>query len=271
MTLPFYAPNEDPGPSFSTMLERVTGDPAVTLDRTDAIGPITHGTTIVALRTAAGVVLAGDRRATAGNLIAHRMMDKIHAADRWSAVGIAGAAGPAMEMVRLFQTELEHYEKVEGTALSLEGKANKLAQMVRAHLPAAMQGLAVVPLFAGFDARTSDGRLFTYDVTGGRYEESDHAASGSGGRDARSIVKMRWRAGLDEVEGIEIAVEALFEAADEDSATGGPDPVRGVYPQVAAVDADGFRFVDDDQIAAVFGRVIEARRTDSLGGGGSQP
>ncbi len=141
-----------------------------------------HGTTVVAIRYADGVVMAGDRRATSGNLISHRSIEKVFPADRWSGVAIAGAAGPAMEMVRLFQLQLEHYEKVEGGPLSLEGKANQLSQMVRNHLPAAMQGLAVVPLFAGFDLRRQAGRLFQYDVTGGRYEENDYATSGSGGR-----------------------------------------------------------------------------------------
>ena len=152
-----------------------------------------HGTTVVALRYADGVVMAGDRRATEGNIIAHRAMEKVFPADRHSAVAIAGAAGPAVEMVKLFQTQLEHYEKVEGVALSLEGKANQLGQMVREHLPMAMQGLVVVPLFCGFDLRTGEGRIFTYDVTGGHFEEADHAATGSGGRDARTTIKLGWR------------------------------------------------------------------------------
>ncbi len=155
-----------------------------------------HGTTVVALRDAHGVVMAGDRRATAGNIIAHHAMDKVFPADRYSAVAIAGTAGMAMEMVRLFQVQLEHYEKVEGSTLSLEGKANQLAQMVRQHLPLAMQGLAVVPLFAGYDTARGMGRIFNYDVTGGHYEDTDFQATGSGGRDARSTVKLGWREGL---------------------------------------------------------------------------
>jgi len=145
-------------------------------------------------------------------------------------VAIAGAAGPAVQMVRLFQTQLEHYEKVEGVALSLEGKANQLGQMVREHLPMAMQGLVVVPLFAGYDLARGQGRIYSYDVTGGHYEETDHAATGSGGRDARTTIKLGWRPGLGRDEGIELAVRALYEAADEDSATGGPDLVRGIFP-----------------------------------------
>ena len=150
---------------------------------------------MVALRFADGIVMAGDRRATEGHVIAHRAMEKVFPADRHSAVAIAGAAGPAVEMVRLFQTQLEHYEKVEGVVLSLEGKANQLGQMVREHLPMAMQGLAVVPLFAGYDLARGTGRIFTYDVTGGHYEETEHNATGSGGRDARTTIKLGYRVG----------------------------------------------------------------------------
>ncbi len=198
-----------------------------------------HGTTVVALRYADGVVMAGDRRATAGNIIAHHAMEKVFPADRFSAVAIAGTAGMAIEMVRLFQVQLEHYEKVEGATLSLEGKANQLAQMVRQHLPLAMQGFAVVPLFAGFDTARDMGRIFNYDVTGGHYEDTDFQATGSGGRDARSTVKLGWREGMARDEAVDLAIQSLYEAADEDSATGGPDPVRGIYPIIAVVDAGG--------------------------------
>jgi proteasome beta subunit len=219
-------------------------------------GTLPHGTTVVALRFADGVVMAGDRRATEGNFIAHRSMEKVFPADRHSAVAVAGAAGPAVEMVRLFQTQLEHYEKVEGVALSLEGKANQLGQMVREHLPMAFQGLAVVPLFAGYDLRRQTGRIFTYDVTGGHYEETDHAATGSGGRDARTTIKLGWRPGLSRAEAIELAVRALYNAADEDAATGGPDAVRGIYPVVALVTAEGYSRVAEDEVAARFADLL---------------
>jgi len=219
-----------------------------------------HGTTVVALRFADGVVMAGDRRATEGNVIAHRALDKVYPADRHSAVAIAGVAGPAIEMVRLFQTQLEHYEKVEGVALSLEGKANQLGQMVREHLPLAMQGLVVVPLFAGYDVSRSQGRIFSYDVTGGRYEELDHAATGSGGRDARTSIKLAWRADLARAEAVELAVRALYEAADEDAATGGPDLVRGIYPVVAIVTVRGYEQVAEDEVADRFAATVERLR-----------
>lgn len=269
MTLPSFAPSDDPGPSFTELLARVTGEPArIDGEPTD----IVHGTTIVAVRTADGVVLGGDRRATAGHIIAHRTMDKVLPADQHSGVGIAGAAGPAMEMVRLFQTELEHYEKVEGTVLSLEGKANKLAQMVRQQLPAALQGLAVVPVFAGFDLLREEGRLFSYDVTGGRYEEIDFTAAGSGGRDARTVVKMGWRPDMSNQDALGLVADALFEAADEDTATGGPDTVRGIYPRLALIDRDGFRYLEDDEAAELFAAIIERRRTRGVGGlGGGTP
>ncbi len=215
-----------------------------------------HGTTICAVRYADGVVMAGDRRATAGSAIAHRTMEKVHPADTHSGVAIAGAAGPAMEMVKLFQLQLEHYEKVEGQALSLEGKANQLSQMVRGNLGMAMQGFVVVPLFAGYDLRRAKGRIYTYDPTGGRYEETEYHADGSGGRDARTTIKLGFREDMSRAEGVELCVRALWQAADEDSATGGPDVVRGIYPTVATITAAGFEPVPEEEVAAAFGRVI---------------
>src|SRR5205085_1834032 len=177
MAFPLFSPEHDPGPSFAELLRRVGLAPATPGEKLEGV---THGTTVIAIRYADGVVMAGDRRATSGHLISHRTMEKVYPADRHSGVAIAGAAGPAMDMVKLFQLQLEHYEKVEGAELSLEGKANQLSGMVRSNLPAAMQGLVVVPLFAGFDLRRRQGRLFQYDVTGGRYEETNFATTGSG-------------------------------------------------------------------------------------------
>ena len=191
MTLPIYPVEEQPGPNFLGLLKRLGLEPPV--PSVGDIADIRHGTTIVAMRYADGVVMAGDRRATEGFSIAHRAIEKVFPADRHSGVSIAGAAGPAIEMVKLFQLQLEHYEKLNGSALSLEGKANQLGQMIRANLPMAMQGLAVVPIFAGFDLRRRGGRIFTYDVTGGRYEEADFHATGSGGRDARTTIKLGWQ------------------------------------------------------------------------------
>ena len=193
--------------------------------------------------------MAGDRRATSGHLISHRTMEKVFPADSTSGVAIAGAAGPAMEMVRLFQLQLEHYEKVEGNQLSLDGKANQLTLMLRSHLPAAMMGLAVVPLFAGFDEEEDRGRLFQFDITGGRYEEQDHAATGSGSLHATTVMKLRFREGMGADEAQTLAIEALYQAADEDSATGGPDLVRGVYPVLATITSSGFTRIPDDEVA----------------------
>ena len=257
MSLYQFNSSDDPGPNFAELLRRV--QPPIALAPTSAMGEIRHATTVASLRYESGVIMAGDRRATEGNIIAHRAIEKVFPADRFSAVAIAGAAGPAIEMVRLFQTQLEHYEKVEGTTLSLEGKANQLSQMVRVHLPMAMQGLAVVPLFAGWDDRRDVGRIFTYDITGGRYEEADFAATGSGGRDARTTIKLGFKEGLTRDEAVQLAVEALFQAAEEDSATGGPDPVRGIYPIVATVDSRGFLRVPDDEISASFASILERR------------
>ncbi len=259
MNLPFFTPQTDPGPDFAGLLRAQGNDPAAKVaDATAHPLTITHGTTVVAIRTAGGVVMAGDRRATSGNLISHRSMEKVFPADRWSGVAIAGAAGPAMEMVKLFQLQLEHYEKVEGHALSLEGKANQLSAMVRNHLPAAMQGMAVIPLFAGYDRGREVGRLFEFDVTGGRYEELHHAATGSGSLHAGTVIKIGYRNDMDPSDAVDLAIRALFEAADDDSATGGPDLVRGIFPVVATIDADGFSRITDGDIRARFERLMSS-------------
>jgi proteasome beta subunit len=253
--IPTFSPGDDPGPDFAALLRRQGLNAAALDGPVSAAGSIVHGTTVVAIRYADGVVMAGDRRATSGNLISHRSIEKVFPADRWSGVAIAGAAGPAMDMVKLFQLQLEHYEKVEGGALSLEGKANQLSQMVRSHLPMAMQGLAVVPLFAGYDTRRKAGRLFQYDVTGGRYEENDYATSGSGGLHAATVIKLGFGADTSADATVDLAFRALVTAADEDSATGGPDPVRGIWPVVATIDGDGFTRLADDDLAARFARL----------------
>jgi len=279
MTLPIYRADDDPGPSFVDLLSRVGQGPRWDVQGVPGSGEsplrMTHATTVVAVRCADGVVMAGDRRATAGHLISYRTMEKVFPADRHSGVAIAGAAGPAMEMVKLFQLQLEHYEKVEGGSLSLEGKANQLSGMVRSHLPAAMQGMAVVPLFAGFDTRRGVGRLFEYDVTGGRYEESDFAATGSGSLHAGTVIKLGYREDLTTDDAVELLINALFQAADEDSATGGPDLVRGIFPMVATITADGFARLEDDDVAARFRALLETlmttRGTTSMGAAPGSP
>jgi proteasome beta subunit len=254
MSLYVFPSNEDPGPNFTDLLRRTSAGALPDLSG-ELSSP--HGTTIVALRYADGVIMAGDRRATEGVTIAYRNMEKVFAADRFSAVAIAGAAGPAVEMVKLFQTQLEHYEKVEGSALTLEGKANQLSQMIRSNMPMAMQGLAVVPLFAGWDQRRGTGRIFSFDITGGRYEETDFATTGSGGRNAKTTIKLGFRDDLSRDEGVELAVDALYQAADEDAATGGPDPLRGIYPIIATVDATGFTKLAEQEVAERFAAVLE--------------
>lgn len=256
MRVPVYGP----GSSFSDLLKSQAPD--LLPESHDPGGKIhtPEGTTVLALRFGDGVIVAGDRRATEGFQIAHRSIEKVFAADDMSAVAIAGAAGPAVEMVTLFQTELEHYEKVEGERLSLEGKANKLSQMIRSNLPMAMQGLVVVPLFAGFDQARGEGRIFKYDVTGGRYEEDDYHATGSGGKDARSSLKKRFKADLTRDEAVKIAIEALFDAADEDVGTGGPDLMRGIFPTVAAITSEGMVEIAEADIKSLFEELISERR-----------
>jgi proteasome beta subunit len=221
-----------------------------------------HATTIVAATYSGGVIMAGDRRATMGNMIAQRDIEKVFAADEYSMVGIAGTAGIAIELVRLFQVELEHYEKIEGTPLTLDGKANRLATMIRNNLGAAMQGLAVVPLFAGFDpaaAPSEAGRIYSYDVTGGRYPEQYYHSVGSGSVFAKSSLKKRWQPGLTEDETVAVLIEALYDAADDDSATGGPDLTRGIFPVVFSASADGTRRIADAALNPVVRALIQRR------------
>jgi proteasome beta subunit len=227
-----------------------------------SVPEVPHGTTIVALTFDGGVVMAGDRRATMGHLIAHHEIEKVHAADEYSCIGIAGTAGIAVELVRLFQVELEHYEKIEGVLLSLDGKANRLSTMIRNNLGLAMQGLAAVPLFAGYDLDQGIGRIFSYDVTGGRYEEHDHHSVGSGSVFARGSLKKRWRPGLDSREAVGVVVEALFDAADDDSATGGPDQLRQIYPVVATVTDAGYERVSDEEVGAAVANAVAALRKE---------
>ena len=218
-----------------------------------------HGTTIVAATFPGGVVMAGDRRATMGNIIAQRDIKKVFPADEFSVVGIAGVAGLAVEMVRLFQTELEHYEKIEGTTLSMDGKANRLAALIRANLGLAMQGLSVVPLFAGYDVAAGQGRIFSYDVTGGRYEETAFHSVGSGSLFARGSLKKLYRDDLSAEGAVTAVIQALYDAADDDSATGGPDLTRRIFPVVHVITPEGGRRMPDEEVSEIADRMIAAR------------
>ncbi|HIY42253.1 MAG TPA: proteasome subunit beta [Candidatus Nocardiopsis merdipullorum] len=222
-------------------------------------------TTIVALTFPGGVVLAGDRRATQGNVIANRDMDKLYRTDEFSAVAIAGSAGIGIELARLYQVELEHYEKMEGRALSLEGKANKLAQMIRGNLGMALQGFVVIPLLVGYDENSEQGRVFSYDAVGGRYEEHRYHSIGSGSVYARGSIKKLYKEDLSETNAVEVALESLYDAADDDTATGGPDLHRKIYPLVDVITEDGHRRMDTDEVAELATRVVERRAVDPDG------
>lgn len=222
--------------------------------------PLPHGTTILALKYQAGVLIAGDRRAVEGHQISSRTMEKVYKTDDYSAIAIAGVAGFAIDMARLFQTELEHYEKLEGERLTLEGKANRLAQMIKQNLPAAFQGLIVVPIFAGYDLKRKEGRIFKYDVVGGKYEEEEFYATGSGGKDARNTMKKFYRKALSEEEALKIALEALVDASEEDSATSGPDLIRSIYPSVKKITEQGIVDIPEPPIAEICKAIVESRR-----------
>ena len=246
-------------PSFVELLRRQHPEALPSSLQLSGTVEVAHGTTVLGLRFADGIVMAGDRRATAGYTIADAKMKKVFAADDFSAIAIAGAAGQAVETVRLFQLELEHYEKLTGDRLSLEGKANRLAQMIRANFPLAVQGLVVVPLFGGYDVARSEGRLFYYDATGGRWEEEDYQATGSGAQPAKNSLKKRWRPGLAHDEAMRVAVEALIDAAEDDVATGGPDLARGIFPVIVTVTAQGATESTDDDVSASVRAVLETR------------
>jgi len=245
---------DDPGSDFSRLARQsgVITDPAA-----GELLDLPHGTTCIALRFDDGVLIAGDRRATSGNLISYRTMQKVFPSDRHSAVAIAGAAGAAIEMVRLFQLQLEHYEKVEGKELSLDGKAAQLSQMLRQNLPAARAGMVVVPLFAGYDLRTDVGRLFQFDISGGRYEELEYGSTGSGSLHASTVLKLGFRTGMDRDTAVDLAIQALYVAADEDSASGLPDFVRNLFPVVATVTDQGYQQVEDDEIRERSQRLVD--------------
>jgi proteasome beta subunit len=232
----------------------------------ESAGPyLPHGTTIVAARFDGGVVMAGDRRSTAGNMIAQRDIEKVFRSDDFSCVGIAGVAGIGLELVRLFQLELEHYEKLEGRTLSLEGKANRLSAFVRGNMSAALQGLVVVPLFAGYDEDAGRGRIFSYDVAGGRYEERPYHSIGSGSIFAKGSLKKLYTDSLSDREVIMACMQALYDAADDDSATGGPDVARQIYPVVAMITADGFRRLSDAESGEYARAVVEERMREPSG------
>jgi proteasome beta subunit len=247
--------------SFTDFASRVAPD-VLPSSRTPAsgIGELSpHGTTIVAATFPGGVVMAGDRRATMGNIIAQRDIEKVFAADEFSIIGIAGAAGIAVELVGLFQVELEHYEKIEGAPLSLVGKANRLATMIRLNLGLALQGLVVVPLFAGWDEANQEGRIFSYDATGGRYEEHAYFSVGSGSVFARGSLKKLYRPDFDANEATLAVIQALYDAADDDSATGGPDMTRKIFPVVLAATGEGVQRMSDDQIAVMIDQMMASR------------
>ncbi len=249
-----------PGSSFSDLLKVLGHSASIDLPKDSVALRAPEGTTVLALRFNDGVVMAGDRQATEGNQVAHRQIRKVFPADGFSAVAIAGTAGLAIEMVRLFQVELEHYEKIEGARLSLEGKAVFLARLVRNQLPMAFQGLVVVPLFAGYDELASTGRLYTYDVVGGRYEEKDFGSTGSGASLAKSYLRSTFADGLDEGAAVQVAVGALVAAAQEDTATGGPDLRRGIFPTVVVVDGEGYRELSDAEVRPAAEKAVEGIR-----------
>ena len=249
-----------PGASFTDLLEAVGAESVIDIPSDARTLSAPEGTTVLALRYDGGVVIAGDRRATEGNLVAHRRIRKVFAADLFSAVAIAGTAGLAIDMVRLFQVELEHYEKIEGVRLSLEGKASFLARLVRSQLPLAFQGLIVVPLFAGYDERSEHGRVYSFDVVGGRYEEIDFGSTGSGSRLAKAYLRTVYEDDLSGERAVELAVQALVSAAQEDTATGGPDLRRGIFPNVVQIDSDGVTDHSDDVIGPVAEAALETVR-----------
>ncbi|HEX9847943.1 MAG TPA: proteasome subunit beta [Acidimicrobiia bacterium] len=256
--LPMDAPV--PGSSFTDLLYSLGFASAVTIPAGMSMPPVPEGTTVLALRYQGGVVIAGDRRATEGHLVAHRRIRKVFPADQFSAVAIAGTAGLAMDMVKLFQVELEHYEKIEGIRLSLEGKASFLARLVRGQLPMAMQGLIVVPLFAGYDDKEDKGKVYTFDVVGGRYEETEFGSTGSGASLAKAFLRTSYEEGMSPEGAMAIGIQALVSASSEDTATGGPDLKRGILPTLIRIDSAGLVEVPDETILPLAEQALESVR-----------
>jgi proteasome beta subunit len=223
---------------------------------------VPKGTTVLAIKFDGGVVVAGDRMAVEGFHVSDRRIEKVYNVDDSTILAIAGAAGPCIEIVKLFKTELEHYEKIEGVTLSLEGKANKLSQMIKANFPMAAQGLVVIPLFIGYDRDTKEGKIYKYDVTGGRYEEIDFHAVGSGGRDAKNTLKKLYREGLTEEDATGFALEALFDASEEDLGTGGPDFFRGIFPTVKVLSSDGIVDLQNDQVKKNYSKILQGKESE---------
>ncbi|MFQ5598241.1 MAG: proteasome subunit beta [Nitrospiria bacterium] len=257
-------PFDDPGSSFHRLLNLEhpnlfpsrLSQPEPHRSIKDLGDLVPQGTTVLALLYRDGVVIAGDRRATEGYSISERRIKKVHKTDETSAIAIAGAAGPCLELIRLFQVELEHYEKLEGMTLSMEGKANKLSQMVKANLPMAMQGLIVIPIFVGYDSAQKKGRIFKYDLAGGQYEEAEYYAIGSGGKDARATMKKIFKPDLTKQDAIRVALEAIYDAAEADAGTGGPDLVRNIYPNVKVISRQGVGDVNDPTVKSIYQDII---------------
>jgi len=226
---------------------------------------IPHATTIVAVTCRGGVVMAGDRRATSGNMISQRDIEKVFRTDDYSCMGIAGTASTGIEMARLYRVELEHYEKMEGRSLSTESKANRLATMIRQNLPMAMQGLVVVPIFAAYDPNADGGRIFGYDVGGGPYEQRKYHSIGSGSIFARGSLKKLYRDEASPEDAVLTCLQALYDAADDDSATGGPDPTRKLWPVVGVITADGYRRLSDDEVSGYVHTMLDGRMTEPDG------
>ncbi len=271
MKLPFL-PNHDDASFFDFLTQQhpeltpsgrrgIVQGQAAEPSRVPGAVSVPHATTVLAIKYQQGVVIAGDRRATEGFQIAERRIEKVFKIDDYSAMAIAGAAGPCVEMAKLFQTELEHYEKLEGMQLSCEGKANKLGQMVKANLPMVFQGLVVMPLYVGYDLKRTEGRIFKYDLAGGRYEESDYHAIGSGGKDARNTMREHFKKSMSEQDALKLALLALYNAADDDVGTGGPDLIRGIYPTAKIVNATGIADVSEQQIRSVYDGLLATRQS----------
>ncbi|MCZ6680662.1 MAG: proteasome subunit beta [Candidatus Poribacteria bacterium] len=216
-----------------------------------------EGTTILAAVYNGGVLIAGDRQATAGFQVGERRIEKVYEVDTHSAIAIAGVAGPSIDMAQLFQVQVEYYEKVEGSSLSLEGKANYLSNMVKQNLGMALQGWVIIPIFAGYDLKRKQGKVFKYDVTGGRYDESEYYATGSGGKDAQTTLKKLYRPDMSRDEIVKIVVEALWDAADEDLGTGGPDFIREIFPTVKLINQTGISDVPDSEIKELYTELFE--------------
>jgi len=224
----------------------------------------TQATTILAFKFQGGVLVAGDRRATAGNTVLYDRADKVLEIDRHSIMAIAGVPATAWEMARVLEHSFQYFRRTQLQEMSVDGKVRALSKLLRDNFGFVLQGVGiVVPIFATYDSREDpSARLYFYDAMGAQFEVTDYAATGSGSPAVRGILyyENSWGkkplAKLDEDEAVTVALRALDTAAESDTATGGVDRNAKIFPVIKVVSRDGITTLPEKRIAALFKRSV---------------